>query len=308
MPARPQLIATFFGLVAIAPAGYRALRAPNAFDATAVSDRAFEGAWREVQVRLTRRDGSVILVHPIAGIYVATATHYGRMATLAQSDTSQVPVCGQFWGTSGPYRLRHDTLTLAPTVGLDETLAAGGSARYHVRAKGDTLWLSGRFNEGPFVAEEILLVKVAPGAAPARSPGSRSNAASGAGVFPGGTYEGVWREVEVRVKSQDGALHIVHQDPSLFLATRTHYSKLAVLGYETKGSNPCNKFFGNGGRYEVSHDTIIYYPIVGKDPNLPEEEKDGERYLVEARGDTLWMKWINGEFPFHETWFVRIAR
>lgn len=322
MLARPHIIATLCGLIAVAPMGYQALRAPTTADARAVPDGTFEGAWREVRVRLTRRDGTVIVVRPVASVYIATGTHYARMATLSPSDTSSVPVCDQFWGTSGRYRLSHDTLTLTPTVGKDARVAAGDSITYHVRTKGDTLWLSGRSSEhylrndgrlipdtaGPLVAEEILLVRAAPGAAPARSQGARSRAASSVSTFPDGTYEGAWRIIEVRVTFTDGSLHVFHQDPSLFLATRTHYSKLAMLGFATKGSNPCNKFYGNGGRYEVSHDTLTYYPIVGKDPDLPEKEKDGERYLVKARGDTLWMKWINGEFPSHETWFVRVPK
>ena len=117
MPARPQTIATLIGLVSLVPPldpTYQAQWAPTAIRASAVPDRAFEGAWREVQVRLTRRDGTVILVRPIAGLYVATATHYAQTATLALSDTNKVPVCNQFWGTSGRYRLAHDTLTLNP--------------------------------------------------------------------------------------------------------------------------------------------------------------------------------------------------
>jgi hypothetical protein len=323
MPARPHIIAGLFALVAVAPMRYPALRAPTAAHADAVPDGTFEGAWREAQVRLTRRGGAVIVVHPIASLYVATGTHYSRMATLAASDSTRVPACDRFWGHSGRYRLTHDTLTLYPMVGRDARLAAGDSIRFHVRASGDTLWLSGRFSEhylpvdgplvpdtaGPFVAQEILLMRVATGAAPTRSQGSRPVAPLRVDAVPNGTYSGVWREVEVRVVARDSSVHVVHQDPSLFLATGTHYSKMAVLGNgDTATANLCDVFWGNAGRYELSRDTLTYYPIVARDRGLPNAEKAGERYLVKARGDTLWMKWINGPFPSHETWLVRVAR
>ncbi len=287
----------------------RTLRAPSDIPVNAVAAGSFEGVWREAQVRLTRRDGTVLLIRPTTSLYVATATHYSTAATLAESDTGKVFSCDRFWATSGRYHLAHDTLTMNPSVGHDAFLAAGDSIRFHVRTRRDSLWLDGplsehyqRVNErfvpdtaSAFVAQEILLVRV-PWGAPSR-----------AGAIPGG-YDGVWRILEVRVKFQD-TLHVIHQDPSLSLATRSHYSVLAVLGYKDPATTkPCALFYGNSGRYELSGDTLTHYPVVAKDPDLPAKEMDGERYLVKAMGDTLWMKWLNAPFQSHEALFLRIAR
>lgn len=158
--------------------------------------------------------------------------------------------------------------------------------------------MTGRFVQdtaSPFVAQEILLVRVP------------SGATSGSGAIPGG-YAGAWREVEVHVTIRD-SVHVFHQEPSLFLATRNHYAKLATTGYNDPATTkPCGMFWGNSGRYEMSGDTLTYYPVVAKEPDLPEVEKDGERYLVRAKGDTLWMKWVNGQYKVHETLLVRLAR
>lgn len=145
----------------------------------------FEGVWREDQVLVTRRDGSVITVRPEASIYVVTGTHYSMMATfglpprplfktLVPTEAEKISAYDTFWGHSGSYQIAADTLTLHPIVARMPNLMAGGYQKLHTRAVGDTLWLIGRFSNyyfrvgkelvpdtlGPFLAEEIRLVRV----------------------------------------------------------------------------------------------------------------------------------------------------
>lgn len=113
---------------------FQASRAPNSHLASAVPDNALEGAWRCPQVRVTLRNGTVIVDRQTT-LLVASKTHYSTNGT-----TGDPP---QFYGNSGRYELAHDTLTLHPLVAMDPQ-ERGGSKRYHVRAIGDTLWLTGR--------------------------------------------------------------------------------------------------------------------------------------------------------------------
>lgn len=85
MPTKPQVIATLLGLAAVAPLRHQVLHTPMAIRADTVPDDAFEGAWRAAQIRLTRRDGAVLLVRPVTSLYVVTATHYSTAATLVES-------------------------------------------------------------------------------------------------------------------------------------------------------------------------------------------------------------------------------
>lgn len=158
---------------------------PQGMSPQSPSRTVFEGVWREDQVLVTRRDGSVITVRPAASIYVATGTHYSMMATfglpprplfktLVPTKAEKIAAYDTFWGHSGSYRLAGDTLTLLPIVARMPNLMAGGYQRLLTRAVGDTLWLIGRFSNyyfrvgtelvpdtlGPFVAEEIRLVRI----------------------------------------------------------------------------------------------------------------------------------------------------
>ena len=77
---------------------------------------AFEGTWREHEVLVTRRDGSVITVRPEASLYVVSRTHYSMMATfgvpprplfktLNPTDSEKVVAYNTFWGHTGKYEI-----------------------------------------------------------------------------------------------------------------------------------------------------------------------------------------------------------
>lgn len=183
---RPAVIATLGALVGVTPTRFNLLPAPAPFRGNAAArGGAFEGAWREVQVQVTLRNGKVILIHPEASLFVATKAHYSKMATSGDPPRPVFktldPTCAElakayqtFWGNTGRYEMAGDTLTFYPIVARDPNLM-GGIERVHVRASRDTLWLTGKTDDiyyrqdgrlvpdttASYIAVETILVRVA---------------------------------------------------------------------------------------------------------------------------------------------------
>lgn len=129
--------------------------------AIALASNVFEGTWREDQVVVSRRDGRVVTVRPEASLYVVSSTHYAMMATFGvpprplfqdftPTDAERIVAFNTFWGHTGRYDVEGNTITLHPTVAKSPNLMAGGRMTLGARASGDTLWLTGDFNNYVF--------------------------------------------------------------------------------------------------------------------------------------------------------------
>jgi hypothetical protein len=97
-------------------------------------------------------------------MYVATRTHYSVLGTTGESQSS--------YGSAGWYKVARDSIIFHIVV-ANPAKRAGGVEHFHVRAKGDSLWLTGttddfyELRDGRLVpmtpgfrAIEILLVRL----------------------------------------------------------------------------------------------------------------------------------------------------
>jgi len=106
MPSKPAVIATLVALVGVAPTRHSPAPAPVSFRDNAARSDAFEGAWRQIQVQVTLRNGKVILIHPEASLFVATKTHYSRRNGFPPSHNLRFVVDQRYKAAAAPGRLK----------------------------------------------------------------------------------------------------------------------------------------------------------------------------------------------------------
>ena len=123
---------------------------------------------------------------------------------------------------------------------------------------------------------------------------------------PQDELRGVWRMTEHTTTVDSQTVTYSNPQPSLFIfAEQNHYSMMYVPGEQPRimfavpGAPTDSEmvaaydpFVANAGRYDRVGDTVVFHPIVAKNPNFM--ASDSQVVAIRLLGDTLWLTTTGG--------------